>query len=401
MSPSTTTPPVRRRDVLVLVGVGLLSGCSALSNESNAGPAWPMYGYDAGRTGYHPAATGPEDAVEVNWQTRTDGDFLSSPVVAEQTVYVGSSEGRLRAMDVADGTERWSLDLDGAINVPVAVADGVVYAGTTGERLHAVDASGGTSAFGFRFGARRWTTEVDSSVLSPPAVTDERVYAATVAGTLRAFDADSGTVEWEYAGSGKQFSAPAVGDDRVYLNRPAVRRRLVAISLDEGEEVWSFDHGTEGGAALSTPVVADDQVVLGSPDGNIYALDAETGDVRWTVETESPVATTPALTDETAFVGTQDGSAYAIDRRSGETRWTATVADDGGVRAAPAVADGTVYAGTTNGTVGAFDAEDGTPRWQFDVGGEVVGGVVPLDSRLYVQTSDGTLYALGESTKNE
>lgn len=399
MSPSPTTSPVRRRELLALAGAGILAGCSTPldSGRVEQGARWPMYGYDAGRTSYQPGTAGPTASVAVDWKTQISADATASPVVVGRTLYVGGRDGGLRALAVADGTERWSLDFDGESNVTPATDGGTVFVGTTGDQLHAVDASGGTTIFGTRFGLHRWATDLTSSVLSPPAVVDGTVYAATVDGTLRAIDTGDGSVEWTYAGGGKQLSAPAVGPERVYFNRPAVRERLVALAVEDGTEVWSFAHGSETDVAVSTPAVDDGQVLLGSREGRAYAIDAATGDAEWTAGTAGPVVGSPVVADETAFVATRDGTVHAIDRRSGDRRWT--VGSDHGIRASPAVAGETLYVATTAGRIRALDVHDGTARWQFDLDEEIVGSVVPLASRLYVRTAGGTLYALAGSSK--
>lgn len=397
-------PALGRREVLSLVGVSALSGCASVPSlapdsdpRSTPDSAWPMFGYDAGRTGYHPDAAGPTASPEVRWRTRTAGEFLASPVVVGRTLYLGDRQGTLHAFDIADGTRRWHLGFDSAVNVPVAYADGTVFVGTTDGRVHAVAGGGGVSVFGMRFDVRRWSAEAGDGVLSAPAVSDGTLYAATVGGTLFAFDAKSGSVEWRYSGGGRQFSAPAVGAGRVFLNRPARRGRLVALTAETGEEKWSIPHGTDTTAAFSTPTVRDGRVFLGSHDGHVYVLDAASGRILWTVELESPTGDGLAVTGDAAFVGDRDGAIYAIDPESGEIRWTVTDDSGSAVRAPPAIAGNTLYAANAAGVVRALDAASGAERWQFDVGEEIRGGVVPLGDRLYVQTTEGTLYALGSS----
>jgi len=390
--------------MLALTGITIISGCSTSpfgSESFNSSPTWPMFGYDAGRTGFHPNTRGPTASPDVLWKTETRGDFLASPVVVGQSVYIGGRNSRLRVLDTTNGSERWHLDFGGAINTPVAFSEETIFAGTTGSQMYAVDATGGTAIFGMRFNTHRWTTSLGSSVLSAPAVKDKIVYVATVSGTLRAFDAATGMVKWDYPGGGKQFSAPAIGINRSYFNRPAQQGRLVALTIEKGKEVWSFAHGKETEATFSTPAVADGQVFFGSPDGNLYALDAESGEAHWTVETGSAITSSPVVTDEAVFVGNQHGQIYAIERQSGNQRWTVSLETGGQVRAAPAAAGGTLYVATTAGTIYAISIHNGSQRWKFDIGEDTYGGVVPLDSRLYVQTRGGTLYTLGNPVENK
>ena len=58
-----------------------------------------------------------------------------------------------------------------------------------------------------------------------------------------------------------------------------------------------------------------------SSDHRVMALDAATGDVRWSVFTEGPVRLAPAVAGERVYVGSDDGFAYCLDAGSGRIAW--------------------------------------------------------------------------------
>ena len=64
------------------------------------------------------------------WKYTTGSIILSSPIVANGVVYIGSSDNNLYALDAVAGTLLWKYPAL-AVSVP-AVADGVVYVGATG-----------------------------------------------------------------------------------------------------------------------------------------------------------------------------------------------------------------------------------------------------------------------------
>ena len=306
-----------RREIITLTIAGITAGCSApmsKPNPTNSRPAWPMYGYNASRTSYKPITKQPEAPVEVKWKTKTNGDFLASPVVAGELIYIGGQKGRFQAIDPRTGKEHWHLIVEGAINVPPAFANGTVFVGTTDGQLYALDAAGGFNILGKRFNAYRWSTKLDGSILSPPAVIDGSVYVATVDGTLTALNSSTGRIQWKYSGGGKQFSTPAIGSKRIYYNRPDVKDHLVALSRKKGEELWSFKHGRDNDSTFSTPAVTGNQVILGSSDSRIYGLDTETGIEKWVLNTSAPIVSSPAITDTQVFIGNMDGQLYALNR---------------------------------------------------------------------------------------
>ena len=61
------------------------------------------------RTGVYPASPGSA-LVGLQWRFMTDGDVISSPTVVGRTVYVGSGDGRLYALDRSAGTRKWAFD---------------------------------------------------------------------------------------------------------------------------------------------------------------------------------------------------------------------------------------------------------------------------------------------------
>lgn len=102
---------------------------------------------------------------------------------------------------------------------------------------------------------------------------------------------------------------------------------------------------------LSSPVVGDGGVYFGSGDGNVYGLDARTGELRWKFKTGDVVHASPALAGGTVFVGSWDSYFYAIDARSGREKWRFHGGEDElihnqvGFQSSPAVVDGVVYTG--------------------------------------------------------
>ena len=360
-----------------------------------------MYGYNPARTSYKPITTQLDAPVEVKWKAETKGDFLASPVIANEILYIGGRNGHFQARDPRTGREHWHLVLNGEINIPPAFNDGAVFVGTTNGHLYALDATGGIDILGKRFRAYQWSTELDGSILSPPAVADGTVYAATVNGTLTAHDTSTGKVRWKYQGGRKQFSAPAVGPKRIYFNRPDINGYVVALSRENGEEQWSFKHDIKTEATLSSPAITDNHVIFGSPDGHLYALDAETGTKKWQVDTKAPIASSPSITDTRVFIGNTAGRLYALDSETGAVQWTTSIQGSRGIRAGVTVTNTTLFVATRTGNVLAFRTENGTKLWSVDVDGGIYGEPVITKSKVFVQTRQGTLYAIGSNTENQ
>ena len=81
-------------------------------------------------------------------------------------------------------------------------------------------------------------------------------------------------------------------------------------TLPRGTLKWTFN---TGGAIHSSPAIVDGVVYFGSRDGNIYALDADTGEKLWEFKTDSWVESSPAVVGGIVYCGSNDAHLYALD----------------------------------------------------------------------------------------
>ncbi|MER3514958.1 MAG: hypothetical protein C4310_11720, partial [Chloroflexota bacterium] len=128
-----------------------------------------------------------------------------------------------------------------------------------------------------------------------------------------------------------------------------------------GAKLWEFQ---AGGALAGTPAHADGVLYFGGFDSKVYAVDAQTGQARWTLPlNDNWVWGTPAVRNGTVYVGTLDGQVYALDAASGAQKWVRQVG--GPVRGGPALnpQGDMLYLGAADGKVYALSSADGELRW--------------------------------------
>lgn len=232
-------------------------------------------------------------------------------------------------------------------------------------------------------------------------------------------------------GGRTQFSKPAVGDDYVYVGGLGAEVRCYPRGSTDGDSVWTFTR--EGSLADSSPILDEQrgQLYIGSGSGNLYAIDAETGEQSWVYETEtgSAITATPVLNSGDVYVGTNDGTLLRVDANSGNKKKQAQL--DAGIYGQPLVHKRRVYVLTETGTIHARYAQSFNEDWKRETGGDGVrsapigvegaiyiatdavyklrsrsgdiewqrrygghAGSTPMyDSRLYVGDADGTLHA--------
>lgn len=81
------------------------------------------------------------------------------------------------------------------------------------------------------------------------------------------------------------------------------------------------DNSVEDAKSFNPPVLKDDTLYFGSNDGNFYALDPETGYMRWIFPTKGKVNSVPFADDERVYFGSNDTKVYALDRETGKLEW--------------------------------------------------------------------------------
>src|SRR5262249_11263257 len=127
---------------------------SATIHDDNA-----TFRADPAHTGVY-AAPGATVFQKVKWQFRTKAQVLSSPAVAGNTVYFGSNDHRLYAVDLESGAKQWEFKTDGRVAPSPAVATGLVFFLSYDSNFYAVDAASGTLRWKFKTaGERRFTAK--------------------------------------------------------------------------------------------------------------------------------------------------------------------------------------------------------------------------------------------------
>ena len=255
-----------------------------------------------------------------------------------------------------------------------------------------------------------WAFRAHSLLEFPPVIAYKRAYIAGLQGGLYSLDARTGRVTWRFRSGRCSAASAAVAGGLVYhafMNRPpcdpstgrqAVDGEVVALDAHTGEVRWR----TLVGATESPPVVGHGLVYVGDWRGAVHALDAKTGRPRWTYQTRGEVKAGVALSGRRLYVGSYDGHLYALDALTGQLLWRSAAQDRlgglGAFYATPAVAYGRVYVGNTDGKVYSYGATTGRIRWSHSTGGYAYSSPAVWRMRVYAGSHDGRLYCFDAAT---
>jgi hypothetical protein len=114
------------------------------------------------------------------WRFETGNFVQLSPTVVDGTVFVGSADNNVYALDATDGTEQWRFDTGKAVFSSPTVVDGTVFVGTDDKNVYALDANDGTE---------QWRFETAAIVRSSPTVVNGTVFVGSQDNNMYALDA--------------------------------------------------------------------------------------------------------------------------------------------------------------------------------------------------------------------
>jgi outer membrane protein assembly factor BamB len=263
----------------------------------------------------------------------------------------------------------WKFQARAPIFSSAAIANGTVYITSEDSFLYALDET---------TGALKWKFETQGRIASSPAVRDGVVFFGSFDGGFYAVDAATGKQKWKFDTEyDRRFAAPGI-----HGNTPA--HQVIP-------DPWDF--------YTSSPVVDRGRVYFGGGDGNVYAVDAVSGGLRWKFHTGDVVHSSPAIAGNTLYIGSFDTWLYAIDADRGIERWRFKTGEDPvnhnqtGITSSPVIVDGTVYFGCRDAHVYAVDAATGMQKWSYySDHGWVSATPAVRDGALYIGTGSSLTF---------
>ena len=153
--------------------------------------------------------------------------------------------------------------------------------------------------------------------------------------------------------------------------------------------LWRFTCEDE---IRGTPACDGDLLFIGSLDNNLYALDAETGQMAWKYPTRGPIVSRPAVDDHFVYFGSEDGHLHVLSAASGKLIWSY---DTGGhVRSSPTLTENYIFIGSDDGALHALNLSSGSRIWRYYIGAPVRSTACFSNNLVYVGAESGDFYCL-------
>lgn len=292
---------------------------------------------------------------QIRWSAQADNILMSTPVVRDGLVIVGSGKdgflkpddpnsqvwGRnegddLLAFSTADGHLVWKVHTQGQ-NMPSPAIDGDAVIFANGD-AHAY-------ALDLKTGKQLWMVPLPGiSTMASMTVDDGLAFVSTCHNApysceTRAIDVRDGRTRWsnKYGGSD---CTPTVDHGLVFVNattnddahfHTGGTTTVAAIDERSGRTVWTrtFEAGPFTYIASSERQIAGTAHagVLYQPIGNrqmVVAFNERTGHMIWTAHTSANVKMSPVVKGDRVYFGDTAGVLYNVNRRTGRIEHTSS-----------------------------------------------------------------------------
>jgi outer membrane protein assembly factor BamB len=396
----------------IILWVWLL--CCGCSEGAAAGGDWPMFRGGPALAG---VAGGSLPArLEPLWTFKAAGPVKSSAAIVQERVFIGSDDGNVYALALADGKKVWAFKTGGAVESSPLVLEGRVFVGSSDGWLYALEAGTGKLAWKYEtgdkiLGAPNWvklsagsgagvspvapsvSPAVESSRAGRPGDRRDARPTSVLVGSydfkLHCVDAGTGKSNWVYETGNYINGSPAVANGQAVFG--GCDGLLHVISLADGKQVKEVEAGAyiPGSVAL-----ADGRAYFGQYENEFLCVDLKEGKRAWTFKDRSfPYFSAPAVTKEVVVFGGQDKLLHCVKRADGKPVWSFPTR--GKVDSAPVICGGKVIVGSDDGRLYVVSLDTGKELWSYEVGQPIESSPAVAEGTVVIGSNDGNVYCFG------
>lgn len=323
------------------------------------------------------AVIAQSDKIEEIWSFKCEDEIRGSPLVFEDTVYVGCYDNNLYALDKQTGEFQWKYATEGGITGKPAAEDGVIFIGSEDGRLYALTANRGSLV---------WTYYAEGPIRSSPTLSEGHIFIGSDDRQLHVVNQMNGRRAWRVEANAAIWSTPFVQDELVYFGCESGDFYCYNF---KGELKWR-KKAKRG--ITSSAIIVDEIVYYGSRDWTMYAIDSENGWQIWRFRMRGATISSPSFSDGMLFIGCGDNNIYCVDAKHAREIWRYET--DHQVTGSPIAHDGSIYCGSVDGSVYCLDHKTGRLRWRFHSEAPITGTPCISDNILYIGSTDHKMYAL-------
>lgn len=246
-----------------------------------------------------------------------------------------------------------------------------------------------------------WWLKTATDLTAPAEVFGSWAVLALRDGRLIKVEAQTGKVVWE--NQLNRFVSSRMALSGTTLLAYSVDQKLFAIDFQTGKNLWVFDAGSPSNLLLRAsagPVVAGNDVFIGSSEGEVRSINLGTGKESWSLDPGRDEARFRDVVGEIGlgnhqlYVTRYDGLVFAVDsgQRPSDVLWKENFPSI----TTSAYRDGTIYIGCINGDLIALQASSGRQLWKTNLG-QSLKTLTIGEKAIFVGGSQGRISAVSNA----
>lgn len=379
----------------LLAGAALvLAGCSTISNTIDT-----LNPFSKSAPKVKPAelpAFKPSAELARVWQAGIGGagEYVFTPAVVGESVYVTSRDGALARFD--NGRQVWRISAGQVLSGGVGASDKLVVVGTP---------KGDVLAFHAEDGRAAWQTRASSEILAAPVVQGDLVAVRSGDARIFGFEAADGKRRWVYQRTTPTLALRShvglvLNDKAIFAGFPG--GKLVALARNNGAALWESAVALPRGTTeleriadvASDPVVAGAMVCAVAYQGRVACFDTDNGRQLWTREISSVAGLD--IGSRGVYVTDDKSAVQAFDRNSGASLWKQDKLLMRGLTR-PLVLGRHLVVADFQGQVHLLSDEDGAFVARYATDGSIITAAprrLVAEDGFVVQTKNGAVHAL-------
>lgn len=267
------------------------------------------------------------------WSFQTGGPIFSHPVLDNNTLYFGSNDSSIYALDTQTKEPRWVFSTTSPIQSKALVNKNAVYF-TNGNSVYAIDNRSGEELWKYNYSGDSTEGQIDP---------------------------------WDY-----HHGSPVVVGETIYFGLGD--GNFYGFAMDSGEMVDQFT-AIDSAVIRCAPASSGAIIFFGDWNGIVYAYDTVKNDTVWTYKTYAErlydtfgqLNSEFIVNDSLLIFGARNPELQILNIKNGQRVWNYISPERGWISGDPVVLNDTLYiAGSDNHKLFAFDVRNGSPIWEFE-----------------------------------
>lgn len=249
---------------------------------------------------------------QILWEQTLSGEVLAKSLALGQKVIAKTIDGHLYALELATGKSLWMIE-HGAPNLVLKASSAPVMMGNTllvgysDGKLDAVDPAQGRVIWQRGIVYANGASDVERlvDIDADPIIHHAWIYLASYQGTIGAFDVENGVFTWSKPAS--IYKNMAMDADTLYVTDS--QDILWAYQLSNGHIKWK--QTALKGYGVTEPILYGSRLVVGDKMGQLHVVSRTNGDLIGRENVGAPIYISPAVSEQLLLVMSADGVLHA------------------------------------------------------------------------------------------